>query len=124
MKMLLSAVFTAGLGLSLGAAAHAESVTLTGPTSNAGTYSTADLAAAGASAPSSVVSYGGYTGISLWGLLGGANASSSTSPIYGDITTSTPAGHNAKNAILRYYVVGTSINGARSVVSCGQIDPN
>jgi hypothetical protein len=49
---------------------------------------------------------------------------SSTSPAYGSITTSTPAGDNAKNAILRYYVVGTGSGGAQTAVSLGQIDPN
>jgi hypothetical protein len=60
----------------------------------------------------------------LWGLLGGANASSPTSPVYGSITTSTPAGDNGKNSILRYYVVGTGSGGAQTAVSLGQIDPN
>jgi hypothetical protein len=94
---------------------------LSGPTSNAGTYSTAALESL--ATPSDTVSAGGLTGISLWGLLGGAPASGPTSPIYGEITTSTPPGDNGKNAILRYYVVG---GGGRqeSVVSAGEIDPS
>jgi hypothetical protein len=105
-------------------AAEAGSITLTGPTTKAGTYSPSDLAAIGAANPSLVVTSGGLTGVSLWGLLGGAAASSPTSPIYGSITTSTPPGHNAKNAILHYYVAGTGTDGSQSVVSGGQIDPS
>ena len=96
-------------------------VMLSGPTSNAGTYSTAALESL--ATPSDTVTAGGLTGISLWGLLGGAPASSPTSPIYGDITTSTPPGDNGKNAILRYYVVGGG-GGQESVVSAGEIDPS
>ena len=94
-------------------------VSLSGPTSNAGSLdlSTADGNYGGE------VTVGSVTGYSLWGLLGGAAASSSTSPIYGDITTGTPAGDNGKNAILRYYVVATSTSGAQSVISLGEIDP-
>ncbi len=97
-------------------------VVLSGPDSNALTYSTAALSAAATSGDT--VSSGGVTGISLWGLLGGANAASSTSPTYGDITTSTPSGDNGKNAILRYYLLATSADGRESVVSLGEIDPN
>jgi len=102
-----------------GAAADAI-ITLSGPTSNAGAInlSTADGQYGG------LVTVGDTTGYSLWGLLGGANASSPISPIYGAITTSTPAGYNGKNAILRYYVLATSSNGTQSLVSLGEIDPN
>jgi hypothetical protein len=95
-------------------------ITLTGPTSNAGTIdlSTADGQYGG------LVTVGGVTGYSLWGLLGGANASSPTSPIYGAITTTTPPGDNGKNAILPYYVLATGDNGSQSLVSPGEIDPN
>lgn len=48
-------------------------------------------------------------GTTLWSLVGG-------------VTTSTPAGDNGKNAILRYYVVATGSSGA-SVFSLGEIDP-
>jgi hypothetical protein len=101
-------------------AARADAiVTLTGPTSNAGTIdlSTADGQYGG------LVTVGGATGYSLWGLLGGAPASSPTSPIYGAITTSTPPADNGKNSILRYYVLATSSNGSQSLVSLGEIDP-
>ncbi len=104
--------------------AQAGPITLTGPTTTAGTYTPTALAALGAANPSEIATSGGLTGISLWGLLGGAAASSPTSPIYGAITTSTPPGHNAKNAILHYYVVGTGTDGSQSVVSGGQIDPS
>ncbi len=95
---------------------------LSGPDSSDGTYSTAGLSAVATGGDT--VSSGGVTGISLWGLLGGANASGSTSPVYGGITTSTPAGDNGKNAILRYYLLATSAGGQQSVVSLGEIDPN
>ncbi|HKM73307.1 MAG TPA: PEP-CTERM sorting domain-containing protein [Stellaceae bacterium] len=42
----------------------------------------------------------------------------------GTITTTTPAGDNGKNAILRYYVLATGANGDQSLVSLGEIDPN
>lgn len=95
-------------------------ITLSGPTNNAGAIdlSTADGHYGGP------VTAGGVTGYSLWGLLGGVNASSPTSPIYGAITTTTPAGDNGKNAILRYYVLATGSNGSQSLISLGEIDPN
>ena len=39
------------------------------------------------------------------------------------ITTSTPAGDNGKNAILRYYLVATNATGQQSDVSLGEVDP-
>jgi hypothetical protein len=95
-------------------------VIVSGPTSNAGSYSTSDLAALVNSGDT--VIFGGFTGISVWGLLGGQDASNPLSPVYGGITTSTPVGDNGKNAILRYYVLGMG-GGASSAVSLGQIDP-
>jgi hypothetical protein len=124
MKMLRTTMLGVVTVLAMHGAAQAGSITLTGPTTKAGTYSPSDLAALGTANPSLVVTFGGLTGVSLWGLLGGAAASSPTSPVYGDITTSTPPGHNAKNAILHYYVVGTGTDGSQSVVSGGQIDPS
>jgi hypothetical protein len=103
--------------------AHAwADVVLSGPDSNAGSYSTAALSAAATGGDT--VNAGGLTGISLWGFLGGANASGPTSPVYGAITTSTPNGQNGKNAILRYYLVATNGTGQQSVLSLGEIDPN
>jgi len=96
-------------------------VLLTGPDANAGSYSTSALA--GVADASDNVSSGGLSGITLWGLLGGANASSPTSATYGAITTSTPSGDNGKNAILRYYLLATAANGQGSVVSLDEIDP-
>lgn len=93
-------------------------VILSGPDANAGTYSSTALS--GIATGSDTVTLG----ISLWGLLGGANSSSPTSLIYGGITTSTPAGYNGKNAILRYYLLATGSGGAQSVISFGEIDPN
>jgi hypothetical protein len=109
-----AAVLSAGITMLLGAGAHADSVTLVGPTSAAGTYSSSALAADAAANPTTIVNFGGLTGISLWGLLGGAN---------GDITTTTPAGDNGKNAILRDYVIATGSDGTQSVVSLGEINP-
>ena len=96
-------------------------VTLSGPTSNAGTI---DLSTAPPAQYGGLVTVGSVTGYSLWGLLGGANASNPNSPIYGAITTTTPAGDNAKNAILRYYVLATGNTGSQSLISLGEIDPN
>ncbi len=47
-----------------------------------------------------------------------------TSPVYGDITTSTPGGDNGKNAIFRYYLLATGLGGQQSIISLGEIDPN
>jgi hypothetical protein len=81
-------------------------ITLTGPTSNAGTIdlSMADDQFGG------LVTVGGVTGYSVWGLLG-------------TVTTTTPPGDNGKNAILRYYVLATGTNGNQSLISLGEIDP-
>jgi hypothetical protein len=97
-------------------------VLLSGPDSNDGSYSTTVLSSVAIG--SDTVSSGGLTGISLWGLLGGANSSSSTSPTYGAITTSTPNGDDGKNAILRYYLLATGAGGQQSIISLGEIDPN
>lgn len=110
------------VGLLAAAHGHAQTVVLSGPDSNDSTYSTNQLGQF--ATVSDTVNSGGLTGISLWGLLGGANAASSTSPNYGAITTSTPAGDNGKNAILRYYLLATGPGGQQSVLSLGEIDPN
>ena len=94
-------------------------VNLSGPTGNAGTI---DLSTASPAQYGGLVTVGGVTGYSLWGLLGGAAASSPISPIYGAITTATPAGDNGKNAILRYYVLATG--SGQSLFSLGEIDPS
>jgi hypothetical protein len=96
-------------------------VTLSGPTSNAGVI---DLSTTPPAQYGGLATIGSVTGYSLWGLLGGANASNPNSPIYGAITTTTPAGDNAKNAILRYYVLATSSGGSQSLISLGEINPN
>jgi hypothetical protein len=96
-------------------------VLLSGPDSNDGSYSTSALS--GVATAGDTVSSGGLTGISLWGLLGGANSATPTSPTYGDITTSTPSGDNGKNAIFRYYLLATGLGGQQSVISLGEIDP-
>jgi hypothetical protein len=121
MKRTICALSVIGLMTAAGGPARAD-VVLSGPDANAGSYSTSALA--GVANGGDTVSSGGLTGITLWGLLGGANAATPTSPNYGAITTSTPSGANGKNAILRYYLLGTSGGGQRSVVSLGEIDPN
>jgi hypothetical protein len=85
-------------------------VVLAGPDSADGSYSTAALSAVATGGDT--VNSGGLTGISLWGFLGGG------------LVTSTPAGDNTNNPILRYYIVATNASGAQSVVSLGEIDPN
>jgi hypothetical protein len=113
----------AALGvLAAAAAGQARAdVLLSGPDSNDGSYSTSALQIAANTGDT--VSSGGLTGISLWGLLGGANSATPISPIYGDITTNTPSGDNGKNAIFRYYLLATGLGGKQSVISLGEIDP-
>ena len=105
-------------------------VVLSGPDSNDGTYSIGMLAST-ATAGDTITS-SGYTGVSVWGLLGGSATGSSvtttlgdgsTSITYGGVSTDTSSGDNSKNAILRYYLVATGAGGAQSVVSLGEIDP-
>jgi hypothetical protein len=121
MRLAFPTVAGVGLALTFVIPPARADVVLSGPDSNAGTYSTSALSSLAGAA---VVNSGGLTGVTLWSLLDGANASSSTSPTYGGITTSTPSGDNNKNAILRYYLVGTNASGAQSVMSLGEIDPN
>jgi len=116
----LAAVLVSGMCGPYGAMADAI-VTLSGPTSNAGVI---DLSTTPPAQYGGLVTVGSVTGYSLWGLLGGANASNPNSPIYGAITTTTPAGDNAKNAILRYYVLATGSSGIQSLTSLGEINPN
>jgi hypothetical protein len=116
----LTVVFVIAMTWGARAATADAIITLTGPTSNAGTInlSMADGQYGG------LVTAGGVTGYSLWGLLGGAPASSSNPAIYGAITTTTPAGDNGKNAILRYYVLATGTSGSQSLISLGEINPS
>jgi hypothetical protein len=88
-----------------------------------------DLSGSDANAGALSLSAGSY---SLWNLLGGGGTTSGTvvpgapggtTTNFGGISTFTPTGDNAKNAILRYYLVVS--NGTQnSVVSLGEIDPN
>jgi hypothetical protein len=125
--MRLAFPIMAGIGLAFIITPARADVLLSGPDSNAGSYSTAALQSL---AGGSTVNSGGVTGIALWALLNGStsstsvtNADNSNTTTYGGITTNTPAGDNSKNAILRYYLVGTNASGAQSVVSLGEIDP-
>jgi hypothetical protein len=104
--VVLAAALTGGVMCAPYPATADAIVTLTGPTSNAGTI---DLSMADGQY-GGVVTASGVTGYSLWGLLG-------------TITTTTPAGDNGKNAILRYYVLATGANGDQSLISLGEINP-
>jgi hypothetical protein len=104
--------FVGLLSIAAGVPARAD-VVLSGPDINDGGYSTAQLQ--NIAVPGDTYSSGGLTGLSLWGLLG-RNSNG--------IQVSTPAGGNGKNAILRYYLIGTDVSGNRSTVSLGEIDPN
>jgi hypothetical protein len=114
MRATMVALTTGLVGLlSAGGQARADAVVnLSGPLDNQGPINLAP---------------GSY---SLWQLLGGSTSSmttknpdGSTTTTYGGITTTTPSGDNAKNAILRDYLVVTNGAGERSVVSLGEIDP-
>jgi hypothetical protein len=124
MRRLVWATMAIGVMVAAASGSVRADVLLSGPDSNDGTYSTTALSLLATSGDTVNDSGSGLTGISVWGLLGGANASSPTSPVYGAITTSTPAGDNGKNAIFRYYLLATNGSGAQSVVSLGEIDPN
>ena len=92
-----------------------SSSSVNGANVGAGSYTSSQLEAAGSAA--GTVTAGGMTGIPLWSLLGGNSSGGS------DVLTSTPAGDNGKNAILHTYVLATSITGAQSILSLGEIDP-
>src|SRR5271163_95467 len=102
----LAAALTGGMMCAPHPATADPIITLTGPTSNAGTIdlSMADDQFGG------LVTVGGATGYSVWGLLG-------------TVTTTTPPGDKGKNAILRYYVLATAANGSQSLISLGEINP-
>jgi len=125
----LSAAFGAFLSFGIVAAGSAPAradVLLSGPTGNAGNYSTAGLASFAAS--KTLYSFGGLTGVALWDLLGGGvpaapNTPSTPNVSWGSISTSTPPGYAGNNAILRSYVLATGADGARTVVSLGEIAP-
>src|SRR2546429_5183611 len=71
MHRLPVAFWVATIALVLSGSANADSLTLTGSTSNQGTYSSAQLQ--NIATPSDTVTLGDLTGISLWGLLGGGD---------------------------------------------------
>jgi hypothetical protein len=104
----------------LGGQAALADVILSGPDGNDGTYSTSALQSAATGGD--MVTSGGVTGISLWGLLGGSttNGTPALGPNGSTIFT---VGTSNANQILRYYLVGTNAAGSISVVSLGEIDP-
>jgi hypothetical protein len=111
-----------------GSQARADAiVTLSGTDSNAGTI---DLSSALATQFGGEISQSGFTGYSLWGLLGGSTSTVTTTNAggttitYGGITTTTPTGDNSKNAILRDFLLVTDSSGDHSIVSLGEIDPS
>jgi len=122
MRRIVRSLLASGLVVGTFIGTARADLLLSGPTANAGSYSTAALSSA--ATPADTVNIGGFTGITLWGLLGGANAANANSPIYGAITTSTPSGYNGKNSILRYFLRASGAGGQTSVVSLGEIDPN
>jgi hypothetical protein len=93
-----------------GGAALADPLLLSGPVSDAGDFSLAQLESMAASTVT--VGANSYTGVSLWSLLGGTSAGTS------DVIVSSD-----KNAILRDYIVATGSNGAKSLISLGELDP-
>jgi hypothetical protein len=128
MRKLWCVLWSTGIGLALIGNVRADALFLTGPDANAGTYTSQDLA--NIAVPSDIVTSGTFTGISLWGLLGGApggpvtSIPGGTTVTYGGITTFSPTGSNTNpNYDLRYYVLGTASNGAQSIVSLGEVDP-
>src|SRR5262249_47729879 len=101
---------------------------LGGPTANAGTYTSQDLA--NAATPSDTVTSGPFTGISLWGLLGGApggpvtSVPGGTTVTYGGITTFAPTGSNTNpNYDLRYYVLAWQAMVLSRLSRSGEVDP-
>ncbi len=120
------ATLAIGLLAGFGQSAWADSVALsvTGMVSSsdvngvqvgAGDYTAQQLMAAGMAV--GTVTADGLTGIPVWSLLGGNPSGLS------DVITSTPTGDNAKNAILRSYLLATTITGVQSIISLGEIDP-
>jgi hypothetical protein len=133
MKSLQAVLLATAVMTLFGVEGHAGSVILSGPDTLAGSYTPAQIAAE--ATPSNTVSYGGLTGISLWGFLGGSDTTTMTTNAagttknYGDIVTFNPTDAHPTGAPanpnfdLRYYVAGTGSNGATTAVSLGQIDP-
>jgi hypothetical protein len=113
-KQFLRSLATVGVFAACFAPSARADVVLSGADSLDGTYSTSALQTAATTGGDSET-YNGETGITVWGFLGGAT---------GDVLTSTPAGDNSKNAILRYYALATNTSGQQSVISLGEIDPN
>ena len=87
MRRLVWATMAIGVMVAAASGSVRADVVLSGPDSNDGTYSTAALSALATSGDTVNDSGSGLTGISVWGLLGGANASGPTSPVYGGITS-------------------------------------
>ena len=120
------ATLITGLLIGVGGSARADSIALSvsgmvtssdvnGVTVGAGSYTAQQLTAVGSAV--GTVTADGLMGVPLWSLLGGNSAGNS------DVFASTPAGDNGKNAILRSYVLATSVTGTQSIISVGEIDP-
>ncbi len=88
------------------------SSTVNGVNVGAGAYTTDQLSNV-AQAVGGTVTANGFTGVSLWGLLGGNTTGASSDVV-------TDAG---KNAILRSYLLATNSSGSQFVISLGEVDP-
>jgi hypothetical protein len=91
--------------------AAASVLTLTGQITTPGTFTISQLQSLGS--VNENVNGVSYTGVSLWSFLGGAANGNS------NIVTS--GGGN--NPILRNYLVATDVDGSKSLLSVGEIDP-
>lgn len=85
--------------------------TVNGTNLGAGTYTSDQLSNLGSLI--GTVSSGSFSGPSVWVLLGG-NASGTASNVITD---------SSKNAILRSYLLATNTNGARFIISLGEVNP-
>jgi len=116
-------VFGASFASFLAFAVQAEPVVISGSDTLAGTsYSTSEIATQ--ATPINTITYGGYTGVTLWSFLGGSDTTTTSGGVkyYGAIATA-PQTNGNPNSIIRYYVTATGSSGAQSVVSLGSIDP-
>ncbi len=98
--------------LTLSLSGSLTSSAVNGVNVGAGTYTTDQLSTV-AQAVGGTVTADGFTGVSLWGLLGG-NASGASSDVITDA---------GKNAILRSYLLATDSRGSQFVISLGEVDP-
>ncbi len=114
-RLLSYAVLCSAAGadpLTLSLSGSLTSSTVNGVSVGAGNYTTDQLSTV-AQAVGGTVTANGFTGVSLWGLLGG-NAGGTSSDVITDA---------GKNAILRSYLLATNSSGSQFVISLGEVDP-